>query len=79
MSFYALAKWCEFLKERNIYFGANREYWLGGGAKIDYAQIRIFNLYEPDPWRNSDLGIVPNMKHVKHICVFYEPIFYSEW
>ena len=78
-SFIALARECESLNERDIYFGQNREYWLGGGAKIDYAQIRVFDLYDPSPWRDSDLGIVPDMKHAKYICNFYEPIFYSDW
>ena len=78
-SFIALARECESLNERDIYFGQNREYWLGGGAKIDYAQIRVFDLYDPNPWRDSDLGIVPDMKHVKYICNFYEPLFYSDW
>ena len=79
MSFINLAKWCESIDETNIYFGQNKEYWLGGGAKIDYAQIRIFSLYDPSPWRDSDLGIVRNMESTKQWCVFYEPIFYSDW
>ena len=79
MNFIALAKWCESINETDIYFGQNREYWLGGGANIDYAQIRIFSLYDPTPWRDSDLGIVHNMERAKQWCVFYEPIFYSDW
>ena len=77
--FIALAKWCESIEERNIYFATNLEYWFGGGTKIDYSQIRIFNLYDPSPWRDSDLGIAPNMKYAEHLCEFYEPIFYSKW
>ena len=79
MNFIALAKWCESINETDIYFGQNREYWLGGGANIDYPQIRIFSLYDPTPWRDSDLGIVHNMERAKQWCVFYEPIFYSDW
>ena len=78
-NFIALARSCESIKEKNIYFGQNREYWLGGGAKIDYAQIRVFKLYDASPWRDSDLGIVPNLDHAKYLCDFYEPIFYSNW
>ena len=73
-SFIALAKECEGIKEKNIYFAQNLEYWLGGGAKIDNAQIRIFNLYDPSPWRDSDLGIVKNIEHVKNRCTFYNTI-----
>ena len=41
-NFISLAKNCEGIKEKNIYFAQNLEYWLGGGAKIDDPQIRIF-------------------------------------
>ena len=71
MNFILLAKSCEFIDVENIYFGQNREYWLGGGAIIDNAQIRIFDIRDPSPWRDSDLGIVPNMKLAKQFCVFY--------
>ena len=57
----------------------NREYWLGGGAIIDYAQIRVFNIYDSSPWRDSDLGIVDNMKSAENWCEFYDPIFYDNW
>ena len=66
-----MAKNCESVKEKNIYFAQNLEYWLGGGAIIDNAQIRIFKLNDPSPWRDSDLGIVPNMKWAKQHCTFY--------
>jgi len=70
-NFIALAKSCEGIKEENIYFATNLEYYLGGGTNIDNAQIRIFSLYDPSPWRDSDLGIVPNMDWVKQMCNFY--------
>ena len=47
-NFIALAEKCEFIKKDNIYFAQNREYWFGGGAIIDNAQIRIFELYGVD-------------------------------
>ena len=79
MNFIALAKWCEGINKKNIYFAQNREYWLGGGAIIDYAQIRVFNIYDSSPWRDSDLGIVDNMKSAEDSCEFYDPIFYDNW
>ena len=79
MNFIAIAKWCEGINEKNIYFAQNREYWLGGGAIIDYAQIRVFNIYDSSPWRDSDLGIVDNMKSAEDSCEFYDPIFYDNW
>ena len=75
-NFISLAKNCETIKNKNIYFGQNREYWLGGGAIIDDAQIRIFDLYDKSPWRDSDLGIVPNMKWANQFCKFYKPLKY---
>ena len=70
-SFISLAKSCEGIKEKNIYFASNLEYYLGGGSKIDDPQIRIFSLNDPSPWRDSDLGIVPNMDWAKQYCEFY--------
>ena len=36
------------IKEK-IYTLLKSEYWLGGGAKIDDPQIRIFSLKDPSP------------------------------
>jgi hypothetical protein len=71
-NFIALAERCETLKEENIYFAHNLEYWLGGGNNIDNPQIRIFRLFDNSPWRDSDLGIVPNMKWARKFCIFYK-------
>ncbi len=71
-NFIALAKRCETIKEENIYFAHNLEYWLGGGNNIDNPQIRIFRLFDNSPWRDSDLGIVPNMKWARKFCIFYK-------
>ena len=70
-NFIGLAKYCDGIKEKNIYFANNLEYYLGGGTNIDNLQIRIFSLNDPSPWRDSDLGIVPSMKWAKEYCEFY--------
>ena len=70
-NFIGLAKYCDGIKEKNIYFANNLEYYLGGGTNIDNPQIRIFSLNDPSPWRDSDLGIVPSMKWAKEYCEFY--------
>ena len=37
--------------------------------------IRIFDLYNPRPWHNNYLEIVPSMDYVGNFCKFYEPNF----
>ena len=71
-NFIAFAERCEGIKEENIYFAHNLEYWLGGGTNIDDPQIRIFRLNDSSPWRDSDLSIVPNMDWAKQFCTFYK-------
>ena len=73
-NFIALAEKCEFIKKDNIYFAQNREYWFGGGAVINNAQIRIFELYDKTPWRDSDLGITPDIEYAKQWCKFYKKL-----
>ena len=73
-SFISLAENCEGIENENIYFATNLEYYLGGGTKIDNPQIRIFSLHDPSPWRDSDLGIVPNIEWANSFCNFYNPI-----
>ena len=70
-NFITLVKNCEGINEKDIYFATNLEYYLGGGTKIDNPQIRIFSLDDPSPWRDSDLGIVPNINWAKQFCEFY--------
>ena len=70
-NFITLVKNCEGISEKDIYFATNLEYYLGGGTKIDNPQIRIFSLDDPSPWRDSDLGIVPNIDWAKRFCEFY--------
>ena len=69
-NFIALAKSCESIDEKNIYFALNKEYYLMGGIDEE-PTIRIFDLYNKKPWRDSDLGIVPNMNWTKQWCEFY--------
>ena len=73
-NFIALAKECEGVKEKNIFFANNLEYYLGGGTNIDNPQIRLFSLYDPSPWRDSDLAIVPNMEWTNTFCNFYDEL-----
>ena len=73
-NFIVLAKECEGIKEKNIFFANNLEYYLGGGTNIDNPQIRIFSLYDPSPWRDSDLGLVPNMDWAEQFCIFFDEL-----
>ena len=73
-SFISLAENCEGIENENIYFATNLEYYLGGGTNIDDPQIRIFSLHDPSPWRDSDLGIVPNIEWANSFCNFYQPL-----
>ena len=73
-NFISLAKKCEGIENENIYFATNLEYYLGGGTNIDNPQIRIFSLNDPSPWRDSDLGIVPNIEWANSFCNFYKPL-----
>ena len=74
-NFIAMGKQCEHIKNKNFYFAQNLEYWFAGGTNIDYPEIRIFDLYDPSPWRDSDLGITLNMKYAKEWCIFYKPTY----
>ena len=69
-SFIALAKSCESIDKKNIYFATNKEHYLMGGV-VEDPPIRIFDLNNKHPWRDSDLSIVPNMKWAKQWCNFY--------
>ena len=69
-NFIALAKSCEGIDEKDIYFAQNKEYYLMGGID-ENPTIRIFNLHNKKPWRDSDLDIVPNMEWANEWCIFY--------
>ena len=73
-NFIALAKECEGINQKNIYFAQNKEYYLMGGWN-ENPDIRIFDLYNPQPWHDNYLEIVPSMNYVGNFCKFYEPMF----
>ena len=73
--FVDLASECEQISSKDIYFATTTEYWFAGGLKIDNPEIRIFELYEPNPWRNTDIGITPDMKYAREWCTFYTPYY----
>ena len=62
----------------NIYFANILEYWFGGGTRVDDPEIRIFDLYDESPWRDTDLGITPSMNYAKEFCTFYIPYYIKE-
>ena len=73
-NFIALAKECEGIDQKNIYFAQNKEYYLMGGWN-ENPDIRIFDLYNPQPWHDNYLNIVPSMNYVGNFCKFYEPMY----
>ena len=77
-AFIDLASKCEMVDGYNIYFANILEYWFAGGTRIDNPEIRIFDLYEPKPWRVTDLGITPDMNYANSYCDFYQPYYVNE-
>ena len=77
-SFIDLASKCEMVDGHNIYFANILEYWFGGGTIIDDPEIRIFDLYDESPWRDTDLGITPSMNYAEEFCTFYKPYYIKE-
>ena len=73
-NFIALAKECEGIDEKNIYFAQNKEYYLMGGWDED-PTIRIFDLYTQQPGHSNYLDIVPSMTWANTWCKFYLPLF----
>ena len=73
-NFISLAKECEGIDQKNIYFAQNKEYYLNAGWNED-PDIRIFDLYNPKPGHDNYLEIVPSMNYVANICKFYLPLF----
>ena len=77
-AFIDLASKCEMVDGHNIYFANILEYWFGGGTIIDDPEIRIFDLYDESPWRDTDLGITPSMNYAQEFCTFYRPYYIKE-
>lgn len=73
-NFIALAKECEGIDQKNIYFAQNKEYYLMGGWDED-PTIRIFDLYNPQPGHSNYLDIVPSITWANTWCKFYIPLF----
>lgn len=74
-NFIDLASKCDQVNGYNIYFANNLEYFFAGGVRSDNPEIRIFDLYEKNPWRNTDLGISPSMNYASEWCDFYKPYY----
>ena len=74
-TFIEFATKCEMIDSENIYFANSLEYWFAGGNNIDYPEIRIFELYEPKPWRDTDIGIAPDMDYAKKYCTIVKPYY----
>ena len=66
-------KECPDTNLKNVLFVAHKEYYLMGGIDED-APIRIHDLYNTQPYIDTALGSVPNMKYAKEWCEFYKPI-----
>ena len=74
-NFIDLASKCEMIQRQNIYFATTLEYWFAGGTNIDYPEIRIFDLYERRPWRDTDIGITPDMAYANEWCTIIKPYY----
>ena len=74
-NFIDLASKCEMIQGQNIYFATTLEYWFAGGTNIDYPEIRIFDLYERRPWRDTDIGITPDMAYANEWCTIIKPYY----
>jgi hypothetical protein len=62
--FLDLAKECENVKSKNIYFAVNKEYFFMGGINHD-APLRIYDL------EGNVYGSAPNLDYAKQFCKFY--------
>ena len=63
-SLIVLQKSCPDNNLKNVNFAQNKEYYLMGGID-ENSPIRVFELYNPKPYRDTDLGMVPNMDYAK--------------
>ena len=64
-SFIALAKKCEGIDQKNIYFAVNKEYFFMGGIN-ENAPLRIYD------FEGNVYGSAPNLEYAKNHCEFYE-------
>ena len=63
-SFIALAKKCEGIDKKNIYFAVNKEHFFMGGIN-ENAPLRIYDL------EGNVYGSAPNLDYAKQFCKFY--------
>ena len=63
-SFIELAKECEGVQSKNIYFAVNKEYFFMGGIN-ENAPLRIYDL------KGNIYGSAPNLNYAKGFCKFY--------
>ena len=64
-SFMALAKECEGIEQKNIYFAVNKEHFFMGGIN-ENAPLRIYD------FEGNVYGSAPNLEYAKNHCEFYE-------
>ena len=62
--FVDLAKECENVQSKNIYFAVNKEYFFMGGIN-ENAPLRIYDL------EGNVYGSAPNLDYAKQFCKFY--------
>jgi len=62
--FLDLAKECENVQSKNIYFAVNKEYFFMGGIN-ENAPLRIYDL------EGNVYGSAPNLDYAKQFCKFY--------
>ena len=65
-SFVALAKECEAIKEKNIYFAQTKDYYFMGGWN-EVSPLKIFDL------KSNLLGTSPDIEYAKNFCKFKVP------
>ena len=65
-SFVALAKECEAIKEKNIYFAQTKDYYFMGGWNEE-SPLKIFDL------KSNLLGTSPDIEYAKNFCKFKLP------
>ena len=63
-SFIELAKECEGVQSKNIYFAVNKEHFFMGGIN-ENAPLRIYDL------KGNVYGSAPNLNYAKGFCKFY--------
>jgi hypothetical protein len=63
-AFADLAKECENVQSKNIYFAVNKEHFFMGGIN-ENAPLRIYDL------EGNVYGSAPNLDYAKQFCTFY--------